>query len=234
MLATRTVRMFPVVLVLLILAAPGCRSTSRTGPTTPTSVGIPPSELVDPNGYGDSPELPIARDFFRVAERIRLAQKPAQIPPRKTCLALSGGGSFGAYQAGLLVGWSETGTRPAFDSVTGVSTGALVATLAFLGPDYDGEMQRVYTTLRTEDIYTKKRPIQGLLSDSLADNTPLARQIACVLSPEAVARMAEEHRKGRRLYIGTSDLDGRRAVVWDLGAIAARNEPGARELIIKL
>src|SRR5262245_27783304 len=98
MLATRTVRMLPVALVLLILVAPGCRSASRTGPTTPTSVGIPPSELVDPHGYGDSPELPIARDFFRVAERIRLAQKPAQVPPRKTCLALSGGGSFGAYQ----------------------------------------------------------------------------------------------------------------------------------------
>jgi predicted acylesterase/phospholipase RssA len=185
-------------------------------------VGIPPSELIDPQGYGDSPELPIARDFFRVGERIRLSQKPAQLPPRKTCLALSGGGSFGAYQAGLLVGWSETGTRPAFDSVTGVSTGALIATLVFLGPDYDSELQRVYTTLRNEDIYTKKRGIRALTSDSLADNAPLARQINCVLTPAAVARMAEEHRKGRRLYISTTDLEGRRAVVWDLGAIAGQ------------
>jgi predicted acylesterase/phospholipase RssA len=212
MIATRTA---PIALLLLILLAPGCRSAA-TGPT-PASVGIPPSELIDPHGYGDSPELPIARDFFRVGERIRTAQRPAQ-----------------PYQAGLLVGWSETGTRPAFDSVTGVSTGALVATLVFLGPDYDCELTRVYTTLRTEDIYTKKRGIRALTSDSLADNTPLARQIDRVLTPAAIARMAEEHRKGRRLYVGTSDLDGRRPVVWDLGAIAARDEPGARELIAKL
>lgn len=230
--ATRTARTALIALLLLMLLAPGCRSAA-TGPT-PTSAGIPSSELVDPHGYGDSPELPIARDFFRVGERIRTAQRPAQLPTRKTCLALSGGGSYGAYQAGLLVGWSETGTRPAFDSVTGVSTGALVATLVFLGPDYDCELTRVYTTLRTEDIYTKKRGIRALTSDSLADNTPLARQIDRVLTPAAMARMAEEHRKGRRLYVGTSDLDGRRPVVWDLGAIAARDEPGARELIAKL
>ena len=40
--------------------------------------------------------------------------------------------------------------------------------------------------------------------------------------------MAAEHRKGRRLYIGTTELEARRPVVWDLGAIACR---GDRELI---
>jgi predicted acylesterase/phospholipase RssA len=219
--------------VLAVLAWQGTGCHYRDTPT-PTSAGIRPGELIDPNGYGDSPELPVERDLFRVAEHIRLAQRPAELPTRKTCLALSGGGSYGAYQAGLLVGWTETGTRPSFDAVTGVSTGALVAVLAFLGPDYDCELQRVYTTLKTDDIYTRKRGVRSLFSESLADNAPLACQIDRVLTQATVERLAAEHRKGRRLYIGTTNLDGRRAVVWDLGAIAARGEPGARELIARL
>jgi hypothetical protein len=172
----------------------GCQSF--TGPST-TSVGIPPNELIDPQGYGDIPLLPIGRDLFQVSERIRLAQKPAELPAKKTCLALSGGGSYGAFQAGLLVGWSEAGNRPEFDAVTGVSTGALVATLAFLGPGYDSELQRVYTSLNTEDIYLR-RWVKAFFSDSLADNSPLASQIDRALSPEVMTKLAAEHRKGRR------------------------------------
>ena len=116
----------------------------------------------------------------------------------------------------------------------GVSTGALVATLAFLGPDNDAELRRVYTTLRTEDIYTKRKGLKALLSESLADNAPLRAQIARVLTPDAVARLAAEHQKGRRLYVGTTDLYGRRPVVWDVGAIAVRNAPGACDCITNL
>ncbi len=56
-------------------------------------------------------------------------------------LILSAGGEDGAYGAGLLGGWSKTGKRPEFSLVTGVSTGALIAPFAFLGPKYD-EMLR--------------------------------------------------------------------------------------------
>jgi hypothetical protein len=149
----------------------GCRSDSRPHPsrfaegTSPTAVGLQPSALIDPVGYGDGPGLPVARDLFRVGERIRVGQRPIELPARKSCLCLSGGGAFGACQAGLLVGWTELGTRPDFDAVTGVSTGALVAVLAFLGPDYDPELRRVYTTLRTEDIYTRKRGVRSLFSN---------------------------------------------------------------------
>lgn len=222
-----------VALAALLVAAAGCLAPS-VGPPTPAAAGIAPAELIDPQGYGDSPGLPVARDLFRAGERIRLAQRPAVLPAKKSCLALSGGGAYGAYQAGVLVGWSELGTRPAFDSVTGVSTGALVATLAFLGPDYDTELRRVYTTLRTDDIYTKKKGLKGLLTESLADNAPLRGQIARVLTPDAVARLAAEHCKGRRLYVSTTDLDGRRPVVWDVGAIAVRNADGACDCITNL
>lgn len=222
---------FPVV-VAVLLAGVGC--SLSTDVATPNRMGINPADLVDPTAYGDGPPPPVMRDLFRVAEEIRAARRPAVIPPKKTCLVLSGGGAYGAYQAGILVGWSEAGTRPIFDSITGVSTGALVAALVFLGPDYDSELRHVYTSLETSDIYIRRNFISALLSDSLADNKPLARQINRLLTPQALARMAEEHRKGRRLYIGTTDLDGRRPVVWDLGAIACRGSQEDRELVAQV
>ena len=50
-------------------------------------------------------------------------------------LCISGGGSDGAYGAGFLVGWTAKGTRPKFDVVTGISTGSMIAPMAFLGPE---------------------------------------------------------------------------------------------------
>jgi predicted acylesterase/phospholipase RssA len=131
----------------------------------------------------------------------------------------------------VLAGWSETGTRPQFDVVTGISTGALVACFAFLGQDYDGELRRYYTTIRDEDIYVRRRLIPSLLSESLADSAPLARMIENAITDERIAQVAAEYAKGRRLYIGTSDLDARRAVVWDMGAIASCHTPECRRLI---
>ena len=62
-------------------------------------------------------------------------------------LAISGGGSDGAYGAGVLTGWTESGTRPEFTVVTGVSIGALIAPFAFLGPRYDEEVHKNFTTI---------------------------------------------------------------------------------------
>mgnify|MGYP001824897574 FL=1 len=67
-------------------------------------------------------------------------------------LALSGGGSSGAFGAGILNGWSAAGTRPDFKIVTGISTGALIAPFSFLGPGYDEQLKTVYTTTQTLDI----------------------------------------------------------------------------------
>ncbi len=219
-------------LLATILAVSGCQNPSAA--LTPTRAGINPADLIDPNAYGDGPGLPVMRDLFRVGEQIRKARRPDILPAKKTCLVLSGGGAYGAYQAGVLFGWSEAGTRPSFDSITGVSTGALVATLVFLGPDYDYELRRVYTSVKTNDIYIRRSTIQALFSNSLADNAPLACQINTLLTPEAFSRLGAEHRKGRRLYVGTTDLDGRRPVVWDIGAIAAHGTPEDRELIARV
>lgn len=135
-------------------------------------------------------------------------------------LALSSGGPAGAFGAGVLVGWSESGSRPEFDIVTGVSTGALMSVFAFLGPDYDGLLRELYTEVETADIYTDRGTL-GFLSDSLYDNTPLTQAIEETVTAEIIAEVAREHSKGRRLYVATTNLDSGDLIVWDMGAIAS-------------
>ena len=143
-------------------------------------------------------------------------------------LAISGGGAYGAYGAGVLNGWTDAGDRPTFKVVTGVSTGALGATFAFLGSAYDQELKDAYTTVHTKDIFTKKSILTW--SDSMSSTAPLAELIAEVCTPEVLEEVAAEHAAGRRLYIGTTDLDENRFVVWDMGAIATYGTPEALEL----
>lgn len=161
-------------------------------------------------------------------------QKPQDGRRRFNVLALSGGGSYGAYSAGVMVGWTESGTRPEFDVVTGVSTGAIVAVCAFLGPEFDPGLRHFYTTVTNDQVYRMRNEIVGLLTDGLADSGPLERMIGFVADEKLLARVAEEHRKGRRLYVGTTHLDTRRLVVWDMGAIACRGQEDDLALFRKI
>jgi predicted acylesterase/phospholipase RssA len=144
--------------------------------------------------------------------------------PHLQILALSGGGADGAFGAGVLCGWSETGNRPEFDIVTGVSTGALMATMAFVGPEYDSELERIFTTTTSKDIFVSK-PLNGLFSDSLLDYTPLKMQVERVINEQLLDKVAQEYHKGRRLYVATTNLDAGKLVVWDMGMIAASSHP---------
>jgi predicted acylesterase/phospholipase RssA len=149
-------------------------------------------------------------------------------------LALSGGGSDGAFGAGVLCGWTASGKRPEFDLVTGVSTGALTAPFAFLGPKYDEALKTVFTTSTTQDIAIAQ-PVRGLLGgDSLASNAPLAKVVAHYVNEGFLQEVATEHRKGRRLLIGTTNLDAERPVIWDMGQIAISGRPESLELFRKV
>lgn len=150
--------------------------------------------------------------------------------PELSYLALSGGGQWGAFGAGILNEWTETGTRPVFAGVSGISTGALIAPFAFLGPKYDPVLTKVYTTYSTEDLL-EPTILSGLVSGTaLSDTAPLARIIAENVTPEFLAEVAEEHRKGRVLLVGTTNLDSGRPMIWNLGAIAATGHPDALDL----
>jgi hypothetical protein len=150
--------------------------------------------------------------------------------PRISFLAISGGGSDGAFGAGLLVGWTARGDRPEFDIVTGISTGALTAPFAFLGPRYDPALKEVYTTYSTDQLVTKQ-PVRGLLGgEALSSNAPLARVIAGYVNEDFLKEVAHEHSRGRRLLIGTTNLDAQRPVIWDMGKIATSGDPQALAL----
>jgi len=139
-------------------------------------------------------------------------------------LAISGGGANGAYGAGLLKGWSKEGSRPLFKVVTGVSTGAIMAPLVFLGKEYDNKLETLYTNMSTKDVMASKGPLSALTGDSLASNRPLAKTIASEITPDILAEIAAEHKSGRRLFVGTVNLDAQRFVIWDMGAIACRGD----------
>lgn len=149
-------------------------------------------------------------------------------------LALSGGGSDGAFGAGLLAGWTAHGDRPEFDIVTGISTGAIIAPFAFLGPRYDGWLQQFYTAYGTGDLLSFSF-IEGIFGGgSVADSRPLQTLIARFITPAFLEEIAGEYRKGRRLLVGTTNFDAQRPVVWDLSAIAASGHPGALKLFRRI
>lgn len=136
-------------------------------------------------------------------------------------LSLSGGGQNGAFSAGFLIGWRESGRRPQFDAVGGVSTGALLATHAFLGtPADDAILEEMYTQITSADIYTD-RSIFGLLTaDSLKDTAPLRAMIAKYVTAETLQRVAAEYDQNRVLAVGTTNIDYAQTWVWNMTMIA--------------
>jgi len=159
--------------------------------------------------------------------------RTGELPP-SYMLAVSGGGDNGAYGAGFLNGWTAAGTRPQFKAVTGVSTGALIAPFAFLGPRYDYVLERVYTATSQKDIFKKRGIMGGLFGDAMADTRPLAQTIASYVTPQLLDEIAAEYAKGRLLLVGTANLDTMEPVIWNMTAIAARKDPEAIKLFSKI
>jgi len=140
-----------------------------------------------------------------------------------------GGGDAGAFGAGLLVGWTAHGTRPEFKMVTGVSTGALIAPFAYLGPRYDDVLRHVYTSIGPR---TSTKP-----AASSARSRAMAWRTTAAVAPHREIRHCRlprrdraEYEKGRFLLIGTTNIDARRPVIWNMGAIASSTDPRAVEL----
>jgi predicted acylesterase/phospholipase RssA len=168
-------------------------------------------------------------------ERDYLAQTGhSGLLPTAYFLAVSGGSDNGAFGAGLLNGWTAAGGRPEFKIVTGISTGALIAPLAFLGPEYDDELKEAFTTISKKDIYEERGFLAALFDDGLVDSHPLFNLVSRYVTPELLARVGEEYAKGRLLLVGTANLDARESVIWNMTAIAASGDPGALDLFRKV
>jgi hypothetical protein len=211
-----------------LAAAVGCSGRSWVNPPVEvldrTWVNIPPT----PDTYPDP-------DATLVARLSATAGPPPVVPGRPlNVLVLSGGGKYGAYAAGLLCGWTAHGDRPEFDVATGISSGALTATLAFLGPKYDARMAATYYNLTPADLF-RPRVVRGLLSgNALATAEPLRQLIARNLDAEAMADLRQAHCAGRRLFVATGNLTSLRPTIWDLGALATSGRPDADDLVRKV
>jgi hypothetical protein len=228
----RVLRRLGIALILSGLA--GCANFARLAPPPPQDsvqmamLGVPNARFM-----ADGVAAPWEREAAEAIAR-RLAQEGAQpgAPLRPAhYLALSGGGDNGSFGAGLLVGWTQAGTRPEFDVVTGISAGALIAPFAFLGPAYDPQLRAVFAEVAPTDIVVFGRILTSVLfGEALADTSPLYRLITRHADQAMLDAIAREYRRGRLLLIGTTNLDIRRPVVWNIGAIAASGHPGALAL----
>ena len=186
--------------------------------------------ISDVRMWGDEPP-PYMVDWMNMTRAELKTRYPAVIGTSHTYLAVSGGGAEGAFGAGLLVGWTAKGNRPEFTLVTGISTGALIAPFAFLGPDYDAKLKEVYTTSSTEDLVRKLPFFVVPSAAALFSTEPLRKMLAKYVDRETMEAIATEHRKGRRLLVATTNLDAGRPVIWNIGAIAASGDPNALALI---
>ena len=149
-------------------------------------------------------------------------------------LALSGGGSNGAFGAGIIYGWTRRGTRPTFKIVTGISTGALIAPFAFLGPKYDEQLKAAYTTIQTKDVFKLRGLFKIPGNESFTETDPLTGVIKEFISEGLMQDVARAHMNGRRLYIGTTAMDAQRLAVWNMGAIANSGQLNALEIFRKV
>jgi Patatin-like phospholipase len=189
-------------------------------------------------GYEDIRYLPFTdpapvREAIREAYLTETPESYETLPDgshRYNYLAVSGGGSDGAFGTGILNGWTAHGDRPSFKVVTGVSTGALIAPLAFLGSSYDPQLKEAYTTIDADRIYIVRRLISILWQDAVADNKPLKDLVSQYVTPDVLDLIAKEHAKGRRLYVATTNMDREEPVIWDMGKIASSKEPDRLEL----
>lgn len=150
-------------------------------------------------------------------------------------LSISGGGDNGAFGAGLLVGWTAQGTRPKFDLVTGVSTGALIAPFAYLGPDYDHVLKAVYTEVQPGDIFNERGLLGALFGEALGDTSPLFRLISKHIDAALLKSIAEEYRRTNRwLLVASTNLDTGTPVIWNMGKLAQVGTPEALTLFRKI
>jgi len=137
-------------------------------------------------------------------------------------LSISGGGQNGAFGAGFLIGWRESGQRPEFDAVGGVSTGALLATHALLGtPSDDATLEEMYTTITKDNIYQDRGLIEIISgADSLRDTAPLRALIAKYITAKTLKRVTAAFKENRLLVVGTTNVDYGQTWIWNMSLIA--------------
>jgi predicted acylesterase/phospholipase RssA len=220
------------IFIAFILSLQSCASVAPRNPVPEEKIG----QAAIPGGtiarfWGDALPPDAGARIELIREQLAHNEDVEAFTRPHYYLTISGGGANGAFGAGLLKGWSKSGSRPEMTIVTGISTGALIAPFAFLGSDFDDELEQLYTTLSTKDLIRERSLIGGLLSDAMADTEPLRDLLRNKVDEQMIEAIAREFEKGRRLLIGTTNLDAKRPVIWNIGAIAAVGTEESAQLI---
>lgn len=219
-------RALPLLLAILMLG--GCVGGTRS------SFALQDRQAARPMGLTSDERQPL-RVYLDDARRIALFRQAFRegVPVGEDgvvdFLTLSGGGSNGAFTAGLMRGWTESGNRPDFEVVTGVSTGALAAPFVFLGSDWDDELEEAYTGGAASNLL-QSQGLGVLFGSGVYKGGPLRELVERYIDEATLRAIAAEAAKGRVLLVATTDIDSQRGVSWDLGAIASLGTPEALEL----
>lgn len=215
------------IIVLLVLLVSGCAQT----PERRTLLNSEQLNPLDTPGLRFWDESIISADNYDFSHAIDSLVDHSHKSGQVDHLALSGGGFNGAFSAGVLNAWSESGTRPEFDVVTGVSTGAIVSIFAFLGSEYDQELKSYYTRTTAEEMFKRNSIFKLPFRNSMVDVSGFEDKVRNAVDAKMVKQLAFERSKGRILLIATTSLDNEKMAIWDVGKIAHIGTPQAQQLI---
>ncbi len=149
-------------------------------------------------------------------------------------LALSGGGANGAFGAGVLMGLADRGELKDYSVITGISAGALIAPFVFVGGDEIARLEDVILGINDKEVLGKKNFLNTIFKDAFTNGDSFIEFIGEAYPEEMIDKMAQQHRSGKRLFIGSTHFDSGELMVWNLGAIANSDLPNRVELVHKV
>lgn len=222
------------IIITFLLTLSGCAHMRHAVPEslvgTAVVVGMP-----DIRHYTDKRVSLFMRqslvDSFKDEDKLKYLSDGIKTYPM---LLIGGGVSNSAYGIGLLNGWLKEGSRPVFKIVTGYSSGSIIAVATFSGKDYEDRLAELFLSISTKDVIRQKNILNILFGNSLYSSVLFAKKIDDLVDEGLMSRIAQEHAKGRRLYVGTTDLDAQGFVIWDMGALASIGGPDSLRLFRKI
>lgn len=183
----------------------------------------------NPTGVGDAED---GRLTFKSIMSQKVFGRPHgdAATPSGSMLFLSGGSLNGAFGAGFLAGWKKrSGNLPEFTVVTGVSTGAILSTFAFI--DEPERAVQGYTIESESDLLkpfgrvkngnpTASSYLALVRRGAVADLAPTRERLRSFIDDATLRKVANGEAAGRKLLIGVVDVDTGQAVVLDLTEMA--------------
>ena len=196
-------------------------STQSASPATVNAmiaaIGGTPGGAARQEAQMESMAMGMVEDAMRAEAR----RTPAAQPITVRILTMSAGGQWGAYGAGLMTGWSQNPARPrpAFDVVTGVSAGSILAVPVFAGPQFDPALE-FFRGISAEDVSRRRNVFALLRAPSLNDNSALEAFLDEAITPQMIDAIARRHEEGDQILVSATSLENTAGEIFDIGATA--------------